>query len=319
MTQLPNFNRLNRYSSFSKSFVALVFVFVVSCSTSDEPDLTLNVIDFPNRSQDFSLWQLEPFFQETQMGYILRTDDHKIIVIDGGGTVSAPYLESYIKQFGGTVHTWIITHVHQDHVGALEEILDSKSITIERLIHAPPTLEWVNKNEPVSNDTYGRFLKSLKDSNVPVVIPESPAEVLLDDGILMEVISTGNPDIVQNAINNSSLVFKISSKSKSILFLGDMGRQGGHKILESSAREKLKADYVQMAHHGQHGVEKEFYSAVEADYALWPTPIWLWENRADGKGFNTGNFKTFVVREWMQELGIRKNYVSGRDGTVQID
>lgn len=319
MRQLLNFNGFIAHSGFIKSLVALVFVFILSCSKSDEPDFALKVIEFPNRTQDFSLWQLEPFFQETQMGYILKTDDNKIIVVDGGGTISAPYLESYLKQFGGTVHNWIITHGHQDHMGALVEILDSKSITIERLIHAPPTLEWVNKHEPVSNETYSRFLKSVEKTNTSVLVPEDQSEIVLGDGIQMEVISSRNPNIIQNAINNSSLVFKISSKSKSILFLGDMGRQGGEKILENTDVEKLKSDYVQMAHHGQHGVEKEFYEVVDADYALWPAPIWLWENRADGKGYNTGNFKTFVVREWMEELGILKNYVSGRDGTVQID
>ena len=317
MRQLLNFNGFIAHSGFIKSLVVLVFI--VSCSKSGEPDFALNVIEFPNRSQDFSMWQLEPFFQETQMGYILKTDDDKIIVVDGGGTISAPYLESYLKQFGGTVHNWIITHGHQDHMGALVEILDSKSITIERLIHAPPTLEWVNKHEPISNETYSRFLKSVEKANISVLVPENYSEIVLGDGIQMEVISSINLNIVQNAINNSSLVFKISSKSKSILFLGDMGRQGGEKILESTDVDKLKSDYVQMAHHGQHGVEKEFYEAIQADYALWPAPIWLWENRADGKGYNTGNFKTFVVREWMDELGILKNYVSGRDGTIQID
>lgn len=319
MKGLLHFNGFIAHSGFFKRLAVLFFVLIISCSKSDQPDLALNVIDFPNRSKDFSLWQLEPFFQETQMGYIVKTDDDKIIVIDGGGTVSAPFLERYLNQFGGKVHTWIITHGHQDHMGALVEILDSKSIVIERLIHAPPNLEWVNKNEEVSNDTFGRFINSIENANISVLIPESLDEIVLGDGIQMEVISAINPEIVQNAINNSSLVFKISSKSKSILFLGDMGRQGGQKILESSTVEKLKADYVQMAHHGQHGVEKEFYQVIQAEYALWPAPIWLWENRADGKGYDTGNFKTFIVREWMQELGIRKNYVSGRDGTIQID
>lgn len=313
-------NSILRYSaSFVKCAVALMLVCIFSCSISEQPDLYLRIETFPNRSKDFSLWQLEPFFQETQMGYILKTDDDKIIVIDGGGTVSAPFLERYLDQFGGKVHTWIITHGHQDHMGALIEILDSKSIVIERLIHAPPSLEWVNKNEEVSKDTFGRFINSIVNSNISVLIPEILDEIVLGDGIQMDVISAGNQEIVQNAINNSSLVFKITSNSKSVLFLGDMGSQGGQVILESANVEKLRADYVQMAHHGQNGVEKEFYQAIQADYALWPAPIWLWENRADGKGYNTGNFKTFLVREWMQELGIRKNYVSGRDGTIQID
>lgn len=319
MKRLLNFNRLCNETSFSKSFVVFALICVFSCSTSDEPDLDLKVESFPDRSQDFSLWQLEPFFQETQMGYIIKTDDNKIIVVDGGGSSAAPFLESYVKQLGGTVHTWIITHGHLDHMGALIEILDSKSLPIERLIHAPPTIEWANKNEAVSYEKYTRYLTSIKNAKVSELIPEESEDLVLGDGVRMEIISAGNLEIVQNAINNSSLVFKISSKSKSVLFLGDMGLQGGQKILQNSAAEKLKADYVQMAHHGQHGVEKEFYEAVQADYALWPTPDWLWENRADGKEYNTGNFKTFVVREWMEDLGIRKNYVSGLEGTVQID
>ena len=74
-----------------------------------------------------------------------------------------------------------------------------------------------------------------------------------------------------------------------------------------------------MAHHGQKGVEKDFYEAIQADYALWPTPKWLWENREEGKGYNSGDFKTITVREWMQELGIKRSYVSGLEGTIQID
>lgn len=281
--------------------------------------MQLTVESFPSRTQDFSLWQLEPFLDEVQMGYILKTDDNKIIVVDGGGVVAAPFLESYIKQLGGTVHTWVITHAHMDHMGALLEILDNRSVKIEQLVHKPPVEEWVEQHEQVSTVTFKTYLTKINESNVTTSIPTKDIEYVLGEGVKMKVLSAGNFEITDNAINNSSLVFKIKSKSKSVLFLGDMGRNGGDKILQTTAPEDLKADYVQMSHHGQHGVEKEFYEAIQAKYALWPTPGWLWENRADGKGYNTGNFKTLVVRRWMDELGVLKNYVSGLEGTVQID
>lgn len=302
-----------------KLLLITFWMIFASCAGTDEYTMSLEVKSFPSRIQDFSLWQLEPFFDEVQMGYILKTDDNKIIVVDGGGVVAAPFLEGYIRQFGGTVHTWIITHAHMDHMGAFLEILEGKDIKIEMLFHAPPSEEWVLENEPISINSFRRYLAKVEQANITTDIPFKNIEYTLGEGVTMKVLGAGNFEIVKNGINNSSLVFKISSQSKSVLFLGDMGREGGQTILQNTKAEELKADYVQMAHHGQHGVEKEFYNAVQADYALWPTPEWLWENRADGKGNNTGNYKTLIVREWMQELGTSKSYVSGLEGTVQID
>jgi hypothetical protein len=74
-----------------------------------------------------------------------------------------------------------------------------------------------------------------------------------------------------------------------------------------------------MAHHGQAGVNRSFYEAVDAHFALWPTPKWLWNNQLAGKDVNSGTWKTLEVRQWMVELGIKKSYVSGLDGTIQID
>ena len=297
----------------------LIFFTLLSCSNFDDYNRTLAVESFPDRTGDFSLWQVETFFQEVQMGYILRTDDGRIVVIDGGGTLSAPFLESYIKQLGGVVDTWIITHAHMDHMGALLEILDAKTIAIDRLLHAPPDETWVLDHEAISRESFSRYLNTLQKASISLIVPDMDAVYELGKGVQIEVLSAGMPEITKNAINNSSLVFKISSKSKSVLFLGDMGALGGKRILETTAPEKLKADYVQMAHHGQQGVERDFYRRVGAKYALWPTPDWLWENRAEGKGYDTAGYKTLSVRRWMDQLNIRKNYVAGLDGTIQID
>lgn len=302
-----------------KGVVCLILCIVFSCSSPKDSVMQLQVTNFPNRSLDFSLWQLEPFIKQLQMGYILKTDDNKVILVDGGGEVGAPFIENYIKQLGGSVDTWIITHGHMDHMGALLEILDKKTIDVKRLIHAPLSMDWVLKHEPVSKGAYARYLTSIHEADISIMVPENFTKYALGKGVMMEFISIGNHDIAHNGINNSSLVFRITSKSKSVLFLGDLGIEGGQRILGTTQAEKLKADYVQMAHHGQHGVDKDFYKAVGAKYALWPTPDWLWENRADGKGDNTGNFKTLEVRKWMKELNIKKNYVSGLEGTIQID
>ncbi len=72
--------------------------------------------------------------------------------------------------------------------------------------------------------------------------------------------------------------------------------------------DKLRADYIQMAHHGQNGVDRRFYEAVAPTGCLWCTPDWLWNNDVGG-GFNTHVFQAVTVRGWMDEMGVREHYV----------
>ena len=121
--------------------------------------------------------------------------------------------------------------------------------------------------------------------------------------------------ITGNAINNSSIVFQIRLGSKTIMILGDLGVEGGRAILEKYG-SKLKSDMVEMAHHGQNGVEKDVYEAIAPSVCLWATPRWLWENNA-GKGYNTHIWKTIIVRGWMDELDVKEHYIE-MNGTESI-
>ena len=114
-----------------------------------------------------------------------------------------------------------------------------------------------------------------------------------------------------------SLVFKMYLKNNSILFLADLGYEGGEKLLKSKYARKLPSDYVQMAHHGQGGVSEAFYKKVDPKYCLWPTPQWLWNND-QGKGTGTGPWQTLEVRGWMENLSVKENYIDA-DGIQRIE
>ena len=87
--------------------------------------------------------------------------------------------------------------------------------------------------------------------------------------------------------------------------------------MKSPLAEFLPSDYVQMAHHGQRGVNEAFYQKVNPSYCLWTTPLWLWDNDR-GEGFDTGPWKTVETRGWMEKLAIKKHYVM-HEGLHQID
>jgi hypothetical protein len=306
------------YSKFLSVYLLLPMLFI-TCSDQDDKIAILTIQEYPKRQQDFSLWQLEQFYGDSQMGYIIKTDDNHIVVIDGGRPKSARFIEGYLMQLGGVVDTWITTHPHEDHIGALKEIIQGGKITVKRILHSAQDLDLIKLHEPISYELVRDYYLILKSSKIPVLDVKQGEVFSLGAGIDLSILGDRNDKILVNLVNNSSLTFKISSKSKSILFLGDLGIEGGNEILREIDPVELQSDYVQMAHHGQDGVGKDFYRAVRARYALWPTPGWLWENNLDAKGYNSGTWKTLSVRQWMEELKISRNYVSGLEGTIQID
>ena len=96
-----------------------------------------------------------------------------------------------------------------------------------------------------------------------------------------------------------------------ILFLGDLGIEGGEELLSLNKEAIKNMDYVQMAHHGQAGVNEDVYQVIDPKYCLWPTTDWLWKN--EGKAY-----KTDETKKWVKALHVKKNYVAD-NGTVRIE
>ena len=128
------------------------------------------------------------------------------------------------------------------------------------------------------------------------------------------ILYSPDPEFRHNRANNSSIIFRMELGGKSVMFTGDAGIEAGNKVLRLYGDSGLlKCDFCQMAHHGQNGCDRPFYEAVAPEVCLWPTPSWVWSN-VNG----TGSLQTLVVRRWMEELGVKQNYVS-KDGTQVIE
>ena len=264
-----------------------------------------------------TLWQLPAQAASQMNSYVMRTGAEKIIVIDGGLAGDAPYLKGFLAALGGQVDTWFITHPHFDHVDALTAILnDPGDLGIGRILGSLPEEDWIARHEPEFLDTTQALKRALGKSGRRVT-ELSLGQVIETDGVRFEILGIKNPEITADALNNSSIVMRAQDADKSILFPGDAGVPGGRKVLEGPYRDRLRADYVQMSHHGQNGVDEAFYQAVRPTCCLWPTPRWQWENDA-GEGPETGPWRTREVREWMEKLNVQKHYVSA-DGLCRID
>ena len=92
-----------------------------------------------------TLEQLKNSGHSQMMGYIIKTDNDKIIVIDGGTSDDTENLLQKINEYTGKVDYWFITHPHQDHATAFIEIVNNYNIDIGKVYVTTEDEEWYNK------------------------------------------------------------------------------------------------------------------------------------------------------------------------------
>lgn len=267
---------------------------------------------------EIELTQLSSKTQDGMMGYIIRTNNGKTIVIDSGLKEEADKLEQYIQMYGNKVDYWFLTHPHEDHVGAFIEIVENTDIQIDNIYYTANEIEWHEQNNIVRTDEIEKFYNTLKNDKIKSKIrePKIGDKIEIDKNIEVEILGVKNPEIIENAINNSSMVFKLHVNDKTIMFLGDTGTESSNKLVKMYTKNELKSDIVQISHHGNNGATEELYNLIQPEICLWPTPNWLWDNNS-GEGFNTGNWTTIETRTWMEKIGVKTHYVA-KDGDITI-
>ncbi len=256
-------------------------------------------------------WLLQVANRSTCMmnSYFIKTPEGKNVIMDGGyyGSEDAQHLLELIKDNGGVVDIWFITHAHSDHYGALSWMLehsDKLDIEIKELYYTFPDIDWLEKAEdpkvrPLVETFYAGVEKH--SLNVKPLIKDSVIEC---GGMTFEILNDikGYEDIKVNPINNTSIVIMAHFPKRNVLFLADLGVEAGDAILQDKGEAAVRCDIVQMAHHGQQGVNRRFYEAVQPKLCLFPTTDWIWNNDF-GNGPGTGHLKIDETRKWMEELG----------------
>jgi hypothetical protein len=255
------------------------------------------------------------------LGVVFVSPTGQVAVVDGGSPAEAQALHDIISRYGGEVASWMITHAHLDHFGALMGLLERPADArpkIRSLRFSFPSCDWIKEREPKQLGHAERFLQVLASSGVKTDAAE-PGEICdLGGGTKFFALNDFDPSVVRHAINNTSICFSVEHGGRRILIPGDLSVDGGNRLMKLMP-EKLPHEIIFMAHHGQQGVNKAFYGMVKPKVAIWPTPRWLWDNdRSTGLknrpgGVGSGGFQTNYVKCWLQELGVKEQYLLTED------
>lgn len=270
----------------------------------------------PVPEEDPILCQLKNSTNEQMMGYVFKTSDGKIIVIDGGTTGDTDNLLSVLKKMSGEdvphIDAWILTHPHSDHINAFVEIMKNRfnSVSVDKIYYNFPDAAFVQKYESSALETLEAF-EAVKSKFADKLIVSEVGDKYTIGTAKIDVLFVFDETITFNPINNSSMIFRLTAAGKRMMFLGDAYVQAGNKIIDDYGI-KLFADYCQMAHHGQAGVTKTVYEAIWPSVCFWDAPEWLW-NDDSGSGVGSGPWDTLNVRSWIDYIGVEVNIVQ-KDG-----
>lgn len=280
----------------------------------------------PEQPSPVALYQLAPEKNSLMQSYVIKTENGKLIVIDGGidgeGKDRAPYLPAALRSIMGIgkddyfeVEAWFLSHAHKDHMYELSKMLSEYSADsnykINNIYFDFP--EFGSDEYPATNadmeisqireniNKYGQVIGAkvpegstyYDQINGAVINADAVSKGLSFeiDGVRIDVLQTWDKADGTSNLNDTSLVLRAIIGEQSVLFLNDLGTLGGRRLLTTYG-QALKSDIVQMAHHGQAGVTKDVYQAIDAQVRLWPTPIWVWKNAS-------GIYQIDEVRKWV--------------------
>lgn len=213
------------------------------------------------------------------MGYIIKSENGKIIVIDGGHNEDGYPLYEIIKSLSDeeipTVEAWIITHPHGDHYGALrkicktDELLDS--IRIKKLIYHFPKDFVDAKGKGISG-----AIKSLDAVGAATgaehMIPTVDQRMEID-GIKLHFLYTPTDLTILDNPNQLSLIFTVEGKNKKAMITGDAYKRN-MQIVTWRYPKSLKCDILQLPHHGLCDTgDMDFYKRVDAETVLIPISV----------------------------------------------
>ncbi len=253
-----------------------------------------------------------------QLSAVLKSSDGKVIVVDGGQEADTEHLVSVIKEFGGNVDAWLITHPQTDHVGALNKILREKrsDISIDGIYCNFLEQAWYDENDSdecgmvrTLNENLAQYDQSRLHSDMSM-----GNTVKLSDNLSFRVMNSPQKSTGIFAGNSAGLMYDIMLNGKHFIILGDMAKDVGDKLMAAGVLDGVSCDFVQISHHGQTGVSDAFYNKLNPSYCIWPTNDYIY----NALSVNNSGLETTKTKICISGLKVKRNFVTlGRDVIIK--
>ena len=230
------------------------------------------------------------------MCFIIRLSDGRFIVIDGGFNRQRDADELYALLKGNTpdgmdtvIAAWFITHAHSDHHGNFATAFCAhykNKVKVESVMFNPPEnkLFTGTPNDSPATGTSSRItvMNAIKAYKAHHVRSHVGDRYYIGDAVVDVLFAIDYQYPSQFAYYNTcSLIFSINIAGQKIMITGD-GSNDSFKRAVAMYGESLKADIVQVAHHGYStGVSSAASTSVMQGYKYMSPSLVLWPVSAE--------------------------------------
>lgn len=201
-------------------------------------------------------------------GIIVILPDGKVMMVDCFDSEGQDALLAFMEGLGiTTIDYFFATHNHMDHIGNVPILLNHFTIK---------NYYWNGVHFASFGDAF--VTEILEDNRIePIMLKQGDSFTVCDEPLCkIDVLWPNlteqdiydafyNPGRTERLKNNTSLVFKLTYDDFSILFTGDLYKQGD-EILTKTYGSKLKSTVLKVPHHG------EFYTSNNLDFAKAVSP-----------------------------------------------
>ncbi len=196
------------------------------------------------------------FFNVGQADSSLIMYEDKVILIDTGNDSDGEKIVEFLKAKGINKIDYLIgTHIHEDHIGGMADIVDN--ISVEKIYMPYNVTEDANFYKKVTN--------SIDSKELLVETVSENDKILLSSNFILEVLYVDNKE--PSNPNNASIVLQLEYGTQKYLFMGDAEKEVKTKLLQEDTLEDI--DVLKVGHHGSEtSSTKEFIDKVSPEISI---------------------------------------------------
>ena len=197
------------------------------------------------------------FIDVGQGSCVLIQQGEQGILIDSGEDSYSERVSDYVLSCGVESFSYVIaTHPHSDHIGGLDEIIES--YTVSEVV-MPCVAESYVPDSGVYNDFIGAI-----DSKKLTVNYADVGEKLTAGDISVEILG---PSKQSSNLNNMSVICKVDIFSTNFLFMGDAESSQINSVY--STYSQFDCDVLHVPHHGSDtALHNAFFDSITAEVAV---------------------------------------------------